>query len=212
MDIWINWISLVAIFMMALISPGPDFVIAVRNSVLYSRKIGLLTALGFALGVCVHLAYTLVGLALLISKSIILFQVIKYAGAAYLIYIGIKALRSQGFEKPDGDEGAISQAGMSSLSAIYSGFLTNVLNPKATLFFLAIFSQFIGVDTAFNVQLLYAATLVVMTGLWFSVVALILTNPKIKAIFLKFAKWIDKICGILLIGLATKIIFSKAST
>ena len=208
--IWINWFALTMIYTIGLMSPGPDFVIAIRNSILYSRKIGLMTALGFALGVCVHLTYTLMGIAVLISKSIILFQIIKYAGAAYLLYIGIKALRSKGFKEPIENEENTEKQGMTATKAIWSGFLTNVLNPKITLFFLAIFSQFVTVETTMNVQLLYAGTLVLMTGLWFSIVTFVLTTPKIKRAFLKFAKWIDKICGVLLVGLATKIAFSKA--
>ena len=208
MDVfWINWILLVGIFAMALASPGPDFVIAVRNSVLHSRTAGLFTAIGFALGVCIHVTYTLVGIATIISQSVVLFSILKYAGAAYLFYIGIKALRSEGYDKTTTETG--HKVAMSPLKALWSGFLTNALNPKATLFFLSVFSQFIGPETLLITQLVYAGTCVVMTALWFSFVAIVLTNTKIKAAFLKFTKWIDRVCGGLLIALGIKLALSK---
>ena len=207
---WLNWFLLIGIFSMALASPGPDFVIAVRNAVLYSRKIGIITAIGFALGVTVHMAYTFLGLALLISQSVLLFSIIKYAGAAYLFYIGIKALFSQGFEENNTRKKKVARPNMNAKKALWSGFLTNVLNPKATIFFMAVFSQFITPETSFLVQFTYAGTCIVMTGIWFSLVAVVLTNARIKAKFLKFTKWIDRVCGSLLIALGIKLAFSKA--
>lgn len=210
MDIfWINWLLLISIFTMALASPGPDFVIAVRNSILHSRKVGLFTALGFALGVCIHVTYTLFGIAALIAQSALLFSIIKYAGAAYLFYIGVKAIRSKGFQENLSNTKTTTKT-MTPLHALWSGFLTNALNPKATLFFMAIFSQFIGPETSVAAQLTYAGTCVVMTGVWFSIVAVVLTNPKIKSTFLRFTKWIDRVCGCLLIALGIKLVLSKA--
>jgi RhtB (resistance to homoserine/threonine) family protein len=206
-NIFLNWILLVGIFGMALASPGPDFVVAVRNAILHSRKAGIYTAIGFALGVSVHVTYTLIGIAALIAQSVMLFTILKFAGAAYLFYMGFKALQSKGYSEPTQTQ--IRQA-MSPLQALWSGFLTNVLNPKATLFFLSIFSQFIGTETTVGVHIFYALTCVVMTALWFSFVAIVLTNPKIKAVFLRFTKWIDRVCGGLLIALGIKLVLTKA--
>ena len=209
--VWLNWFLLIGIFSMALASPGPDFVIVVRNSILYSRQIGFFTAIGFALGVCVHVTYTLFGIAAIIAQSVFLFNLLKYAGAAYLFYIGIKALRSQGFQTENNSELMSDPKNqLSAHSALWSGFLTNVLNPKATIFFMAVFSQFVGPETSFITQIIYASTCVVLTAIWFSLVALVLTNPKIKAGFLKFTKWIDRVCGGLLVALGIKLALSKA--
>ena len=135
-----EWLILVAVFGIAVISPGPDFIMAIRNSVIYSRKAGIFTALGFGLGVAVHVAYSIVGIAALIAQSVMAFTVIKYIGAAYLIYIGVKSLRSKGFQKTiDTHEKSDSKKDMSALEALRSGFITNLFNPKATMFFLALF-------------------------------------------------------------------------
>lgn len=209
-SIWLNWFLLIGVFGLAVASPGPDFVIAVRNSVLGSRKAGLLTALGFATGVVIHMAYTLVGLAAIIANSVVLYSILKYVGAAYLFYMGYKSLRSKGFDDSEVTGLSGLKKEISNKKAFLSGFITNILNPKATLFFLAVFSQFITVDTAFSVQFFYASTCVVMTGLWFSIVAIVLTNRRIKNKFLSFSQIIDRLCGGFLIALGLKLALSKA--
>jgi RhtB (resistance to homoserine/threonine) family protein len=207
--LWMNWFLFVGIHALALMSPGPDFVVAVRTSVIGSRKAGLFTALGFSLGICVHMIYTLVGLAAIISQSVILFSLLKYAGAAYLFYMGYKSLRSKGFDKTQVSN-LVARKEISNKKALMTGFITNVLNPKATVFFLAILSQFISPETSMSEQLLYASTCVIMTGIWFSIVAIVLTNKRIKNKFLSFSKIIDRLCGGFLIALGLKLALSKA--
>ena len=90
-----EWIAVITITLLAVISPGPDFAMVTRNSLLLSRRAGVGTALGIALGVLVHVTYTLVGVGLLIQQSMVLFQVLKLVGAAYLIYLGMKMLRTR---------------------------------------------------------------------------------------------------------------------
>jgi len=205
-NFFINWFLLFSVFTIGLASPGPDLVMVVRNSLLFSRKAGLFTALGFASGVMVHITYTLCGIAALIAQSVFLFSVLKYAGAAYLIYFGIKALKSKGFsEGTDTVSGAPET--MSPFQAFRSGFLTNLLNPKVTLFFLAIFTQFVGPGTPILIQASYAITCVAMTGVWFSIVAIFLTHNRIRAKFLGFSRWIDKVCGTLMIILGLRLAF-----
>jgi len=208
-EILTNWILLIGIFVMALASPGPDFVVAVRNSITFSRMSGILTAIGFAAGVGVHVTYTLFGLATIIAQSVFLFSLIKYIGAAYLLYMGIQALRSQGFDSQNSQINQKRKQTITPLQCLWNGFLTNVLNPKATLFFLAIFSQFIDPQTPIAVQAMYGATCIVMTGIWFSFVAVFLTTPKIKTAFLSMTKWIDKACGCMLIALSIKLALTK---
>jgi RhtB (resistance to homoserine/threonine) family protein len=209
---FLNWFLLIIVFGLPLISPGPDFIVAVRHAVLYSRSIGLITALGFMIGVIVHVTYTLLGIATLIGQSVVLFNILKYIGATYLLYIGYKSLRSKGFDQ-DIELSKRKKAKEITLGkAFIVGFLTNILNPKATLFFLAIFSQFITTETSLTVQITYGATCVIMTGIWFSFVAIILTQQKIKAVFLKFTKYIDRLCGVVLIGLGLKLAMTKGAT
>lgn len=208
---FLHWLTLTALFSLATISPGPDFVLAVRNSIVYSRRTGLFTALGFGLGILVHVSYTVLGIAAIISRSILLFNAIKLAGAAYLIYIGVNALRSRGM-----GQAAVNQAlkntdhkEMSSFAALRSGFLTNVLNPKVTLFFLAIFSQIITPETPMVWSTIYGLTCAAIVSSWFGFVSLVLTHKKVRNLFLKAAKGIDRVCGALLIALGIKVALSS---
>lgn len=207
-----EWIGVALIVWLAAASPGPDFIISVRNSVLHSQKAGIITALGIGLGILVHVTYCILGIAALISQSLLLFSLIKYTGAAYLIYIGIKALRSKGFGDKrivDDDEEKIRKD-ISAIKALQNGFLTNLLNPKATMFFFALYSQVIDTDTPVFIQSLYGITAAIVATTWFTIVAVILNQRHIRRGFLKFSKWIDRICGGLLVLLGVRLAISEA--
>lgn len=204
----IQWLTLVTIFTMALLSPGPDLVMAVKNSIIYSRRAGVFTALGFGLGVLVHVTYVALGISALISQSIIVFNIIKWVGAAYLIWVGFQALRSQGMDNKVVDDAlktGVDKKEFDDFKALRSGFFTNVLNPKATLFFLAIFSQIISPETPLSWYVVYGVTCAIMTALWFSLVAIFLTHTPIRKVFMRITKWFDRICGGLLIALGIKV-------
>lgn len=204
-DYLTNWLLLIGLFSVAVMAPGPDFVMAIRNSVVYSRRTGLFTALGFGAGVAIHVTYTAFGLAAIIAQSVIIFSIIKYCGAAYLIWMGFKAIKSKGFEMEKGASGQKSETDITRLQAFLSGFWTNVLNPKAALFFLALFSQFFGADTPLWVMSVYGLTTILMVIGWFSIVALFLTHWRIRSVFLKATKWIDRIAGALFIMMGVRL-------
>lgn len=198
-----QWMLLVAIFSVAVVSPGPDFVMALQNSLSYGRRAGIMTAIGFGLGVSIHVAYTLAGIAVLIASSTLLFSIIKYIGAAYLFYVGIKAMRSNGWQ--DSVAASASRALKSDWSAIRDGFITNVFNPKATLFFLALFTQFLKPGMGLLEQLVLGGTCVAMVTIWFTGVALFMTVPAIRLRFARISKWVDRVCGGLFIALGVKL-------
>jgi RhtB (resistance to homoserine/threonine) family protein len=212
MEYLTEWITLVVVFGLAAISPGPDFVMAVRNSVIYSRRAGLFTAMGFAFAVCVHAFYSIIGVGALIAQSVLLFSMIKYIGAGYLLYIGFKALRSKGYNMPSAQNdktiGHLRKE-MGAVQALRSGFITNLFNPKATLFFLALFTQILSPETPYSVQAFFGLTCAVMVWAWFTLVALFLTHRRIQAVFLGFSKWIDRVCGGLMVALGIKLALTK---
>ena len=193
---------------LALMSPGPDFVMIAHNSVVHSRKIGIHSALGLALGMAVHVTYSLVGIGLLISKSIVLFSVIKYLGAAYLIYIGFQSIRHSNDSVQTAGPQQLKQA-MTALQAIKTGFLTNVLNPKVTLFFLALFSQVVDVATPLGIKILYGLEMSTATVVWFSFVAFVFSHPKIRKNINSFQKYVQRVLGGILIVLGLKIALTK---
>ena len=200
-------LAVVAITFFAVISPGPDFAMVSRNSLLLSRRTGVLSALGIAAVVCIHVSYSLLGVGLLIQQSLWLFNLIKLAGAAYLIVLGIKMLRAQ----PATGEEMASQPALSSLGALRTGFLTNVLNPKTTIFIVSLFMQVVQPQTPLAVQLGYGAFIVLAHALWFSAVALFFSSESVRARLLAVRHWIDRVFGGLLVGFGMLLALTQPS-
>lgn len=189
--------------MLAAMSPGPDFVMAVRNSLNYSRRTGIFTGFGIGLGLSVHIFYCAVGIGYIISKSIIVFSIIKYLGAAYLIYIGIRSALAKR-SKLDIDEKRES-VDLTRRQAVKIGFLTNVLNPKATLFFLGLFTFVINPETPAYVIVIISLLMILTAIVWFTIVAIFFTQKRIQDAFIRFEGIINKTFGALLIFLGVKI-------
>jgi RhtB (resistance to homoserine/threonine) family protein len=206
-----QFITVAVIHLLAVISPGPDFAMVTRNSLTYNRKTGILTALGIALGIMVHVGYSLLGIGFLIARSIVLFNIIKYIGAAYLIYIGWKSLRAKpqviSADQVDTNIQA-SEKSISTRSALWTGFLTNVLNPKATLFFLALFTQIINPVTPKFVQFLFGIEMMVLTFFWFTVVTIFFSNKYLKVKITRVQHHIERVTGAVLIALGIKVALS----
>jgi RhtB (resistance to homoserine/threonine) family protein len=189
--------------LLAAMSPGPDFVMTVRNALCYSRRSGIFTSLGISVALGIHLFYCAAGIGLLISKSIVLFSLIKFLGVGYLIYIGIASILSKKSKLDVTTERSISD--LSRMQAFKMGFLTNVLNPKATLFFLSLFTFVIGSSTPLHIILIISAIIMLTAFSWFSIVSIFLAQPKIQKIFLKYERMINFTLGGFLIFLGVKI-------
>lgn len=193
-------VSIIAIFMA--ISPGADFVMVTRNSIFYGRSAGLYSSLGVSLAIWIHVAYSIAGLAIIISNSIVLFSIIKYLGAAYLIYIGWKTFKS----KSNIDiEHQLDNECISNFSAFKIGFITNALNPKTTIFFLSIFTQVVNPQTPIWLQISYGAIISLAHLLWFSSVTIFLSQPALLKKFHMYKNHIEKVVGSLLIAFGLKV-------
>lgn len=206
MDFITTYLIIMTATFVATASPGPDFLITMRNALGVGRASGIATAIGIGLGIAVHVSYSVFGIALIISQSIILFNIIKYLGAAYLIYCGVMAMRSKGWTL-DADK-ARNKAKTLKRSFI-EGFMTNVLNPKATLFFLALFTQVLTPETPISWQIIYGASLMVMVAIWFSFMSIVLTHAPIRTRLASMSVWIDRVTGGIFIALGLKVAFSK---
>lgn len=195
-------VSLIAIIMA--ISPGADFIMITRNSIFFGRKAGIYSALGISAAIWLHISYSIAGLAMIISKSILLFSIVKYCGAAYLIYIGYKTFKSKSTIEIDEVSGTLS-----AFSAFKTGFITNALNPKTTLFFLSIFTQVVEPSTPIYIQVIYGVIISVAHLLWFAAVACCLTHPRLLQAFKNSKQTIEKIVGAVLVGFGIKIATSS---
>lgn len=204
------WLALAGVQLAATLSPGPAFAMSVRNSTVHGRTAGIITAIGLGQGVGVHVILVLTGISILLAKIPFLFIAIKYTGAAYLIYIGIKALCA----KPAEEEQVTTNEkaknpNRSKFSFVAQGFMTNLLNPKAWVFFTAVFSQFITTETPASIMALYAITIIAIETGWFITLSLFLTHNSIRTRFIAISHWIERVCGGLLTALGIKLAISK---
>lgn len=196
-------LSLAALNLVTVISPGPDFAIIVRNSLIYSRRTALFTALGIALGTLIHVSYSLLGLGLLIRENEWLLMGLKYLGGGYLLYIGLKGLCVK--KKKSSLEAPHIQKDISPLSAIRSGFLTNALNPKCMLFFVSLISVIIPLDAPWSLLLIFGLLIFLETFSWFALVALCLSSNRTREKFNAVGHWVERTTGGFLVGLSAKL-------
>ncbi len=199
-----EFLTVAVVHLLAVASPGPDFAIILRQSLTAGRKAAVWTSIGVGVGILVHVAYTLLGLGLIISQSIQVFSLIKLAGAGYLIYIGWQSLRAKSVVVAKGGEQTKTYTVSQSFRI---GFLTNALNPKATLFFFSLFSVIIKPDTPQLVQLAYGIYMALATGVWFCGLSLVLTQPRVRKMFVDFGHWVERGMGVVLIALGIRLAF-----
>ncbi len=202
----IAFLTIALIHLLGVASPGPDFAIVTRNSLTYSRRAGISTAAGIALGLQVHVLYSLLGIGLIISRSILLFTIIKYIGACYLLYIGWKALtaKTAGTTHVRAERRKDIPIGQ----AFRMGLLTNVLNPKVTLFMLALFTQVIDPATPILVQTFYGMYMGVATFLWFTMLACIFNLPPVRHTFDRIGLAVERTMGAILMALGLRVAFA----
>lgn len=210
-----EFFTVAIVHLLAVMSPGPDFAVVVQQSVLGGRRAGVVTALGIASGLLVHITYCLLGLAVLFAHSVVAFSIAKYLGALYLLWLGIKGLRARATTDTPAAEGADvkidSTRPLTNVALFWRGFLTNALNPKATLFFLALFTVVISPVTSSMNKLGYGLWMVFATALWFAFVAHCFSYGPLRALIMRQGHWFDRIMGAALVGLAVKVGLSKGA-
>ena len=205
---WAEFLTVALIHLLAVASPGPDFAVVVRESVAHGRKAGTYTAMGVGTAIFLHVGYSLLGIGLIVSQSIVLFNALKWAAAGYLLYIGFKALRAKPASASDAPVN-VAAGERTARGAFTSGFITNGLNPKATLFFLSLFTVVINPHTPLWVQAGYGVYLAVATGLWFCLVARLFSQARVRAGFARMGHWFDRAMGGVLVALGLKLAFTE---
>ena len=200
----IEFITIVGAFLVGAISPGPDFAMVLRQSISHGRGAAIVTSAGIGAAILVHGTYTILGLGLVISRSIFLFSLLKYVGAAYLIWLGIGALRAPAPVPVRKDERVeMVPAGWGGAFAI--GFLTNLLNPKVALFFVALFTTVVGSQTPLVHRVVYIGVMASLLFMWFVLVSFVFTTPAVRDRFYRMGVWFNRVTGLALIGLALKL-------
>jgi len=187
------------------LTPGNDTIFILTKSIGQGKKAGIISTLGIATGSVGHTILAAFGLSIIIAKSILLFNIIKYLGAAYLLYMGYKMLTNKTQLNTDG---IIHTKSVDYLKIYRDGFFTNILNPKVALFFIAFLPQFI--DPTFRNTvfpfLLLGTTFITTGTIWCLILAIFASSifAKLKN-NKKVSTYINKICGLTLIGLGIKV-------
>ena len=192
---------IVGITFFAMISPGPDLVIVLRNTVVGGRSAGLRTSLGILVGNLVHIAYCVVGIGWLISQSILAFTALKYIGAAYLVYLGVMSLRAG---RTTSATSPVEQTN-SNRAWFAQGCLNNILNPKGTLFYLGVFTTVITPETAQSTTALLVICMMVVSASFWLFFVYTLDRPIIREFIDRSQRMVNRVFGALLIALGLRV-------
>jgi len=196
-----SWLSLVAICILGALSPGPSLAVVLKQSMNNDASHGMVAGVSHALGVALWALLTIFGLGVLVSESPLTFSILTYAGAAYLAWMGIQALRAgRSHIKP------LTNGRSAYLDAARDGLMISLLNPKLAIFFLALFSQFISTDHTPADQLVMVSTVALIDAGWYVLVALVLSRMGLLEVLARHSQRINQVTGVIFIALAVRVV------
>lgn len=190
---------------LAAMAPGPDFAIVVRQSVASGARAGMAAALGVGAGVFAWAVAAAIGVAALLAASALAFTIVKVVGAAYLLYLGVRALRAAARLAEDADTDPTGRASGTAWTSFRQGLITNVLNPKAAAFFVALMPQFVGSGSAYGATVVLAVIAGATALIWFCVLANLV--GALRRVFARPAvrRAVDAVTGTALVALGVRL-------
>lgn len=191
----------VGVTFFVMISPGPDMVIVLRNTLIGGRSAGLRTSAGILVGNAIHILYCVLGIGWLISQSIVAFGILKYAAAAYLVYLGITSFRAGG-ESLDAD---VADTRSLHRGWFVQGFVNNVLNPKGALFYLGVFTMVITPETSVGATLILILCMKLVSAAFWVVFVYTLDRPVIRRVLERGQHLVNRVFGVLLVALGVRV-------
>ncbi|MET5338924.1 threonine export protein RhtC [Serratia marcescens] len=202
------FLTVALVHLIALMSPGPDFFFVSQTAASRSRREAMMGVVGISLGIVVWAGVALMGLHLILQKMAWLHQIIMVGGGIYLCWMGWQLLRStraQQAQPAAEAQVALPKAGRSFIR----GFLTNLSNPKAVIYFGSVFSLFVGDSVGAGARWGLFLLIVAETFVWFSLVAVVFALPAMRRGYQRLAKWIDGVAGVLFTGFGLHLIFTR---
>uniref|UniRef100_UPI0040486E6B LysE family translocator n=1 Tax=Vibrio anguillarum TaxID=55601 RepID=UPI0040486E6B len=193
--------TLAGVHFMALLSPGPDVALVVQNSTRYGRRTGVFIALGLSCGIVIHSLLSLTGISYLVHKQPALFAMVQLAGGGYLFYLGLGALKSiyTTWRSPQavGVNNERYKLIENQRQAFSRGFITNIFNPKALVFFISLMSSLVPVGMSFSGKGIALLILWGLSFMWFSSLAWMLSTARLQKRLQSLTVYIDAVCGII---------------
>jgi len=198
-------VVLITLTSLVMVTPGPDMMLVLRNTLLGGRRAGLSTSGGVLAGNLVHITYCLLGIGLLIAKSILAFAALKYAAAVYLISLGVQSLRTAN-QAP-----AVAALDRCSRARHWflQGFISNVLNPKGTLFYLGVFTVVIVPGTAAGAMLVLVCGMMLVSASFWLLFVFTLDRPAIHRWIARSQRTVHRVSGGLMILLGVRVAFAE---
>ncbi|MEI6467551.1 MAG: LysE family translocator [Verrucomicrobiota bacterium] len=205
-DYQVEFLKVALAHLLAVVSPGPDFAVVLKQSLIRGRRAAIWTAGGIGTAILLHVTYSLFGIGLLLRGSPLWFSAVKYAGAGYIAWLGLQSLRAA----PRSAELGVGRepSGGTDRGAYLTGFLTCALNPKASLFFISLFAMVVSPQTPKAVQAFYGGWMAVVTAGWFCCVAVLFTQEQVRRAFLRHGHWIDRALGVVFLLLAARLMLA----
>jgi threonine efflux protein len=204
------FLTVALVHLIALMSPGPDFFFVSQTAASRSRREAMMGVMGISLGIVVWAGVALMGLHLILQKMAWLHQIIMVGGGIYLCWMGwqlLRSARSQNAQSVPSPEVSVvlPKPGRSFIR----GFLTNLSNPKAVIYFGSVFSLFVGDDVGAGARWGLFLLIIAETFVWFSLVAVVFALPAMRRGYQRLAKWIDGLAGVLFTGFGLHLIFTR---
>ncbi|CAI0934948.1 Threonine efflux protein [Serratia entomophila] len=204
------FLTVALVHLIALMSPGPDFFFVSQTAASRSRREAMMGVLGISLGIVVWAGVALMGLHLILQKMAWLHQVIMVGGGIYLCWMGWQLLRSARAQNAQpAAEAEVKVALPKAGRSFIRGFLTNLSNPKAVIYFGSVFSLFVGDDVGAGARWGLFLLIIAETFVWFSLVAMVFALPAMRRGYQRLAKWIDGLAGVLFTGFGLHLIFTR---
>ncbi|MDH3606531.1 MAG: LysE family translocator [Acidimicrobiia bacterium] len=198
------------IHLLAVMSPGPNFVVISRNSLAYSRRSGMFTTLGVTSGVFILLALGFVGITALIAQSETAYNAVRFAGAAYLVVIGVRSLMEASRSRVSASQESVRLPdGLGARASFRMGFITALTNPKAAVYLLAFFTTIISAHTGVGVKVTLLFLMPTITFSWYSIMAWLFSHPVLRRKYARFERWAHVVFGVLLIVLGAGVALSS---
>lgn len=193
------------------ITPGADTMLVMRNVLARGRKAGILATLGVSSGLFIHALLSGLGLSLILTRSALAFSVVKWAGALYLCYLGVQSLRSAFKQTQSINElSAAAEPNHNPWHAYREGLITNVLNPKVALFYLAFLPQFIRPNDPVLLRSLLLTSIHFVLGIvWLGLITLSLDKMRSWMLKPRVRAWIEGSTGLILFGFGIRLALSK---
>lgn len=196
------WLSLASICVLGAMTPGPSLMVVLKHTMSGGRLNGFVVSIAHGAGIALYAVLTILGMALIIKETPWLFNIIKYAGAVFLLWLAFKALTSNSSLSSLKQETSTVTLKQSA----FEGFMIAFLNPKIAIFFIALFSQFIEAGAGFGQKIIMVTTVGGIDTLWYCLIALVLSKSSVLEKLRENVHIIDKITGIALIGVTARVL------